>query len=435
MKYLIFILLASWASLASSQDFSSQGASNDWDDSFDNEAGQIFTSLAPALYQIKLIETASGEKSAIGSGFQISADGLIATNYHVISGYARHPGKYRIEYLNHLGEEGELTLVNIDVINDLAITRLVEKGPTDYFEIAGNPPVKGEQIFSLGNPHDLGMIVVPGTYNGLKKESFNDKIHFTGAVNSGMSGGPVVNAHGDVVGINVATSGNQIGFLIPHQKLEKLFAKTRALDGKPADITKTITEQLHQNQARFIGHILEQEWQPKGLGGAYIPMIDVPFIRCWGDSNAQDQQALFFTAVSQCRLEESVFISGRFNSGTFEMDFRWLHSDELNAIRFSRLYEQQIANAGPGNRAYKDDITEFACQDDIVSAENSNMNNKVILCTRAYKEYQGLFDMLFVSASIDENQRALISHFTLSGVTQESGLRFTRKFMESVSWK
>ena len=63
-----------------------------------------------------------------------------------------------------------------------------------FFEISDTTPTKGEELFSLGNPHDLGMIVVPGTYNGLKKESFNDRIHFTGSVNSGMSGGPVVNA-------------------------------------------------------------------------------------------------------------------------------------------------------------------------------------------------------------------------------------------------
>ena len=44
------------------------------------QAEQIFHQLAPSLYQIRLIDNASGEKSSIGSGFQISADGLIATN-------------------------------------------------------------------------------------------------------------------------------------------------------------------------------------------------------------------------------------------------------------------------------------------------------------------------------------------------------------------
>ncbi|MGB0948232.1 MAG: S1 family peptidase, partial [Pseudoalteromonas marina] len=164
------------------------------------QAEEIFKQLAPSLYQIRLIDKASGEKSSIGSGFQISSDGLIATNYHVISGYARHPHKYTIEYIDNQGNKAQLELKSVDVINDLAIVQRQVTNIMPYFEIAQQAPTKGEELYSLGNPHDLGMIVVPGTYNGLKNESFNDRIHFTGSVNSGMSGGPVVNKNTEVVG-------------------------------------------------------------------------------------------------------------------------------------------------------------------------------------------------------------------------------------------
>ena len=124
--------------------------------------------------KIKLIDKASGEKSSIGSGFQISSDGIIATNYHVISSYALHPKKYRIEYLDNQGNKGDLSLQSVDVINDLALVRRAPQPNMPFFEISNAAPKKGEKLYSLGNPHDLGMIVVPGTYNGLKKESFNE---------------------------------------------------------------------------------------------------------------------------------------------------------------------------------------------------------------------------------------------------------------------
>jgi serine protease Do len=133
------------------------------------QAEEIFKQLAPSLYQIRLIDTASGEKSSIGSGFQISSDGLIATNYHVISGYARHPNKYTIEIFDHLGKKAPLTLQSVDVINDLALVKRTTDSEMPFFKIAKSVPHKGEELYSLGNPHDLGMIVVPGTYNGLKK--------------------------------------------------------------------------------------------------------------------------------------------------------------------------------------------------------------------------------------------------------------------------
>jgi len=254
------------------------------------QAEQIFHQLAPSLYQIRLIDKASGEKSSIGSGFQITEDGLIATNYHVVSSFARHPQKYRIEYMDHLGNKAPLTLQSVDVINDLALVKRETNIRMEFFQIAEKPPIKGEELYSLGNPHDLGMIVVPGTYNGLKKDSFNDRIHFTGSVNPGMSGGPVVNSSAQVVGINVATSGNQIGFLVPHQKLLALF---KAYQLKPpTSIEAQMSTQLAHNQKKLISTLLASPWQQKPLGNGLIPTIDAPFIRCWGESNADKNDAL-----------------------------------------------------------------------------------------------------------------------------------------------
>jgi len=249
------------------------------------QAEQLFNQLKPSLYQIKLIDKASGEKSSIGSGFQISKNGIIATNYHVISSYALHPKKYRIEYLDSEGKTGLLALQSVDVINDLALvkrkTDSLDNEDIAFFQLSKNAPHKGEKLFSLGNPHDLGMIVVPGTYNGLKKESFNQRIHFTGSINSGMSGGPVVNKQAKVVGINVATSGNSIGFLVPHDKLANLYQAF--LQRPPESIEQQMAAQLTTNQNKLMSEILNSPWQAKSLGKhGMIPIIDVPFIRVGG---------------------------------------------------------------------------------------------------------------------------------------------------------
>ncbi len=403
------------------------------------QAEAIFAQLTPSLYQIKLIDKASGEKSSIGSGFQISADGIVATNYHVISSYARHPEKYRMEYLDHNGQTGNLTLQSVDVINDLALVKRKITANIPFFTLANTPPVKGEKLFALGNPHDLGMIVVPGTYNGLKKESFNERIHFTGSINSGMSGGPVVNKNEQVVGINVATSGNQIGFLVPHQKLVTLFQQYQIKP--PTDIKAQIAEQLLLNQDKLMSSLLSSTWQDKELAGkALIPIIDVPFIRCWGDSNADKKDALILAVIANCSLDENTYLSSHFFTSSIEIEFRYMHSKNLSDSKFYHLYQQQISRAGAGNRASREDVSEFQCHHDLVipqSTANSeqSINNKSIFCTRAYKDFRGLYDVLYLSASVDKNQQALVSHFTLAGVNQENAMAFTTKFMEAVSWK
>ncbi|MDP7592208.1 MAG: serine protease [Litorilituus sp.] len=398
------------------------------------QAEQLFNQLKPSLYQIKLIDKASGEKSSIGSGFQISADGIIATNYHVISSYALHPKKYRIEYLDSQGNKGDLSLQRVDVINDLALVSRTSQPDMPYFKLSKTTPQKGEQLFSLGNPHDLGMIVVPGTYNGLKKESFNDRIHFTGSINSGMSGGPVVNKQAEVVGVNVATSGNAIGFLVPHDKLVTLYKAF--LTTAQGSIEEQMSEQLLANQEKLMSEILNSPWQAKQLGKqAIIPIIDVPFIRCWGDSNADKADALILTAIANCSLDENTYISSRFFTGSMEIEFRTMNAKNIGANKFYQLYQQQIAHAGASNRAGKDNVTEYQCHHDLVKPENNAINNKSIFCTRAYKKFPNLFDILYLSASIDKNKEALVSHFTVAGINQENSLAFTRKFMEAVSWK
>jgi len=397
------------------------------------QAEEIFKKLAPSLYQIRLIDNASGEKSSIGSGFQITADGLIATNYHVISGYARHPQKYKIEYLDHQGNKGSLTLQSVDVINDLALIKRTTENNMPFFSITENVPIKGEELYSLGNPHDLGMIVVPGTYNGLKKESFNDKIHFTGSVNSGMSGGPVVNKDTQVVGVNVATSGNQIGFLVPHDKLVSLFKAYRT--SPPKSIKLQMAEQLAFNQDKLISTILNSDWQLKPLGKALIPTIDVPFLRCWGESNADKKDALILAAVANCSLDENTYLSSNFFTGFLEMEFRYMQAKELSDTKFYSLYEQHIKRAGPANKASKDDVTEYQCHHDIVAPKNDGLKRKSIFCTRAYKDFPKLYDVLYLSASLDKSNQALVSHFTIAGVKQDSAMDFSQKFMESASWK
>ncbi|WP_448553814.1 S1 family peptidase [Thalassotalea montiporae] len=397
------------------------------------QAGTIFKQLAPSLYQIRLIDKASGEKSTIGSGFQITADGLIATNYHVISGHAQYPEKYHIQYLDHQGNKGELSLASVDVINDLALVKREVPAPMAFFSIAENAPTKGEKLFSLGNPHDLGMIVVPGTYNGLKKESFTDKIHFTGSVNSGMSGGPVVNKAEQVVGINVATSGNQIGFLVPHDKLAKLFKGYKS--SPPETIEQQMAEQLIANQKAMVDTLLTSQWQPKMLGYGIIPTIDVPFIRCWGESNTDKQDALIQSVVANCAMDEDTFIDNNFFTGGIEMQFQYMETSKISDFKFYHLYQRQVARAVASNKATKDDVTEFACHHDIVMPASSKINNKSILCTRNYKKFPDLFDVLYLGLSVDRDTQALISHFTIAGVEKNMALAFTKQFMESVSWK
>ena len=395
------------------------------------DAEQLFSAYKPALYQIRLIEKASDSKSSIGSGFQINQDGVIATNYHVISGFVQHPNKYHLEYLDQQGNKAPLIVLDVDVINDLAIVKRAANDEPSFM-LALAEPSQGEKIFSLGNPHDLGMIVVPGTYNGLKKRSFYDRIHFTGSVNPGMSGGPTVNEKGEVIGINVATAGNQIGFLVPLDKLKTLYDDYLEKGTAVEDLKKRIGEQLIANQQEFMQQVLSAQWQVKKLGSANVPGEITEFIRCWGDSNADKREAKYLSASSSCAMGEQIYLSSNFRSGDVRMQYKWLKTEELNRYQFYNMYRHALSGLRADNRATKNDVTEFSCSQELINVVVTR--SKAVICSRAYKEYPGLFDVAFIAASYDKDYQGLVSEFNLSGVDKTLALQFAEKFMESATW-
>ncbi|NVK23726.1 MAG: trypsin-like peptidase domain-containing protein [Gammaproteobacteria bacterium] len=398
------------------------------------QADELFKTYSSALVQIKSINIGSGQKSSIGTGFFISESGRIVTNYHVISGFVQTPDKFRLEYIDEQEQKFPVTVIAVDVINDLALLQTENISPT-YFNLAKKPPVKGADLFALGNPHDLGMIVVPGTYNGIKQNSFNERIHFTGSINSGMSGGPTVDKQGDVVGINVATAGNQIGFLVPVIKLQRLVE--HAGEGQAAsedDLIASIREQLIDNQNALFEQLIQNDWQSQKLGDANVLKELADFMPCWGNSNKDKEKTKFISASSNCSLDERVYLSNNLTTGHVLVGFSWIKSDSLTELQLSNLYANTLNQNYGRNNAKQEDVTNYHCAEDFV--ENStNDEFKSVTCVRAYRKYEGLFDVTYRSLLLGKENQALVSRYTLQGVTEQTANNFFNKFVESVSWQ
>jgi hypothetical protein len=136
----------------------------------------------------------------IGTGFFASPDGHVITNYHVISQLVQEPGRYRADFIDQSGAAFALSVLAVDVVSDLAVMRSVVPSPS-YFVPAPVDVKHGDRVYSLGYPHDLGITIVEGTYNGLLENTLYEKIHFTGSINPGMSGGPTLTAAGRVADV------------------------------------------------------------------------------------------------------------------------------------------------------------------------------------------------------------------------------------------
>lgn len=399
-------------------------------------AEEIFQLNQNRLLQIKLVEIESDSKSSLGSGFVVAQETMVATNYHVVSQAVSAPDKYRIEYLREDGSTGELQLWYIDIVNDLAL--LTSETPiAEPLKIEASAPRKGAKIFALGNPMDLGMTVVPGTYNGLTEHSFYKRIHFSGSVNSGMSGGPVLNEAGNVVGVNVATAGNQMSFLIPADKLNPMIHTSLMVEKET--LLEYAAKQLERSQSDLMKVLLENKWKLEKLGEAMVPGEVGDVVSCWGRSTRGDnkKEDTAIVEISKgCSLQDSIYISSHMTTGSIEYEFYWYEAENLADKRFTKFIEKNMGGY-PGNRVGKEDATEFKCDEAFTTlpgVEDPSALVKTVYCARRYKEFSELYDVFYLRFA-KRGSKALISHFTLAGVTQVSANQFAERFLESVTWQ
>jgi hypothetical protein len=393
------------------------------------DASRLFRERQQAVFQIRVIDTASNDKSAIGSGFQVSRDGRIATNFHVVSAFVHEPEQYRLEFVRHDGDTGPASLVGFDVIHDLAIVK-ADTGTTDHFRLRSGLPDKGDRIYSMGNPRDLGMTIVEGTYNGLVDNSRYRKILFSGSLNPGMSGGPAMDAEGAVIGTNVSKGGEQLSFLVPSKHLQALVRKTA--DGNPrGDGKEAIRDALHDDQKAFYEEIIDAPFSMEGFSELELPATMHQSLECWGHT-VDEEDMKHESFHRHCKSNDWIYIRDDFLTGNFAYDYEWLTTDELNRFQFYTVVQGRFTPHLPGNASSKEYVSNYNCHTDFVGI--ANLSWKVAGCFREYKQYPGLYDALLFLTSVEFNTKAAVIKVSASGISRHTATALFKKIMGAVEW-
>lgn len=398
----------------------------------------LFESLKPGLFTVEVFDRVSNNKNAIGSAFALSSDGLMATNYHVVSEFVVDPERYGLRFRDAEGDTGALSVAAVDVLHDLALVRMspdeMPDLPLQPFRLAESSPRDGETVLALGNPYDIGISIVPGTYNGLLKNQYRKNIHFTGALNPGMSGGPAVNTEGEVIGINVAGAGNSVSFLVPVDNLARLIDASVSEPATLESMRSEVTGRIIEHQARMLDELLAGDWSLEAFGPLMIPREIRPWLSCSGSGLARDPDTPWQESHSNCTLNDRIFLSRSLDTGPVELIFGWYHSDSLNPLQLSRVFEQNTFM--PYNRTGDDDVTDFECTEDWVGPQNLEpVEFKSTYCVRGYLDYPGLHDVLFVARAQRAGPEALHVHYTLSGVGRDKAEEFHQHLMGVLRWK
>jgi serine protease DegQ len=193
----------------------------------------------------------------LGSGVIVSPDGYILTNNHVIE------GADQIEVKLSDGREARATLVGRDPDTDLAVLRIgLNKLPVITFGSDANAHV-GDVVLAIGYPFGVGQTVTQGIISALGRtqlgiNTFENFIQTDAAINPGNSGGALVDANGNLIGINTAIfsrSGGSlgIGFAVPvstaRNVMQQLISTGQVVRGwigvEPQDVTDQLARTLN----------------------------------------------------------------------------------------------------------------------------------------------------------------------------------------------
>jgi len=400
---------------------------------FSPEARAVFNQTRDKLLQLSLIHKDTRAKAATGSGFLAALNGFALTNYHVVAKLALEPTSYDLELQRSDGSTASAQLVAVDIANDLAVVQTGINGE-QFLAFHHAPMSKGERGFAMGYPFDLGPTIVEGTYNGFIETDYVRRIHYTGPVNPGMSGGPALARDGTVFGINVARSvdGQLVSYLVPSDRAEALLSRVQADHAASTDLRAEVASQIRAQQEKLFNELLASRVSTTKLGRYSVPDAPTRFVRC--SALPQDKEArLYERDTKWCNSHSYLFVDYNLRIGELEFVHQYFTSRELGAVRFANLVEQ--AYSTPFNfetRANKKELTAYRCQDDFVRRPQGVL--RVALCSRAYKGFDGLYDFHLRAVTVDSPSSALVSTLTISGVGFESGMRFAQRYLEAISW-
>lgn len=402
-------------------------------------ARRLYERSKSQLLQIRTLLKTQDSQASVGSGFLVSDDGHIVTNYHVISQFALEPDSYRLRYATTDGQSGALELLDFDARRDLALLRAVDDGKAPGLKGRGalafrpvqQPLAKGERIYSMGNPHDVAFAVVEGNYNGLVDRSFDPLIYYAGGINPGMSGGPVLDEDGLVVGVNVSGMmfSQQVSFLVPGEFAESLVK--RSLGAKPIRTAawSRLRDQLTRYQDELVSRFLALPWQSANHDRYRLPVPQQQFMRCWGRSTPADSKGLDFER-SQCRMDHAIFVSGNLQTGWLDMSHEAYDGDKLGALRFARQYSASFRNERLGS---PDKMRTGAyCKERFVDREGLPL--RAVVCLRAYRKLEGLHDLTVLVTTVDAPTQGALGRFDARGVSFDNALKLAAHYLEGFAW-
>jgi hypothetical protein len=393
-----------------------------------------FERVKASVFTVEVHSGNAGAKSALGSGYLVSDKGHVVTNYHVVGSYVEEPDRNRIRVRNENGVF-EARLLRFDLLNDLALLRVEGLPRLLPLRLAEREPASGEKVVSLGNPEGLGMSLIEGVFNGRAAKGVVDRLLLSMPLNSGMSGGPILDGRGDVAGTNVAVIwlANSLSFGVPTTSLRPL------LDGpdlvlEPGALRTEVNRQLQLVDERTVDRAITPftkggETTYVKVGRAEVPRPPELF-DCW-DQHTERKDKGYRESVFQCNLQFTPSVEEAGEVGSVQFKVQYGDSDHHSFGFYSLVQGQAESDHGP--RTAPPDNGVFSaphCATDRVTAGAFTWH--VNTCLNGQVRHPGFLSFDASAFTVSEPRRSIVVSLHLGGMRLPAALSLLRTLLEGI---
>jgi serine protease Do len=380
-----------------------------------NNAEQTMRQLENSLVTVEVKTTASDIRVGQGTGFAVINKRHLITSYHVVSDVVLEPHKYTLNLKTADAHTISASVVMIDVVADIALLRT----NTDIglpLKLQPKWPRKGGQGYALGNPGGMGQTVVSGIFNGLVSGSPIPMLHFTGAINGGMSGGPAVNQRGEVIGVNTSSMrGDQlVGFLSASVNIVNMLEREADSLAPTAQELQAIVVSQAGDFSSWVANKATAEPPDTKTSLSYkLPDKFGSYGKCSGQLQ-DDADKRYQVLGKRCTLDNDVYINSDTRIGNISIDQRIVFSDQLNAAQIATALDFEVNSRFDYTGDKLDGKSHWQCKQHRVQLQ-ANIKGMFHTCARSLAALPGLNDYWFLFVESPSGSSGLISSVYFTG--------------------
>lgn len=177
-------------------------------------AAKIYADSSKSVFLL-IVKSETGEAIAQGTGFLVTGGKLI-TNRHVVTGGS--------VFIDLGAAKIPTTIERVDAANDLALLKPGVTLEAKPLVVVQDLPTPGTNVYAIGNPAGLERSISTGVVSGIRQMNGRQLIQVTSPISPGSSGGPILNARGEVIGVAVGIleSGQNLNFAVPASLVQLL---------------------------------------------------------------------------------------------------------------------------------------------------------------------------------------------------------------------